>query len=242
MSTTLLEVTDRAVQFRIARPEKRNALSPEVSRAMRDALREHRSTPRPFIISSSTPGIFVSGTDVGALRERTLDDSLARRNSEVFQQLEEHPWPTVAVVDGPALGGGCELALACDLRLASTRSLWGLPEVRLGIIPSAGGLWRLPQLIGRSAATDLILTGRRIDGTEAHRLGLASRLVAPDELDDALAILLDELNAAVPLAQRLAKEAMQVGPDRRRLVDALAQATCLDTEDTQNRLFAFLER
>ena len=242
MAPTILREDERAVWFLLDRPDKRNALSPAVSAALDEALTTHHRTPKPFVVASAVPGMFVSGTDIAALKERTVEDSLGRLNSDLFQRLEEHPWPTVAVVDGYALGGGCELALACDLRVTTPRAKWGLPEVRLGLVPSGGGLWRLPRLVGWDVATDLILTGRRIDGEEAHRLRLASRLAEPEGLDQAVDDLLGELTAPAPGAQRLAKEAMRVAPDHRRRVDALAQAVCIGGEEAQDRLAAFLSR
>ena len=242
MALTTFDVDDTRIRIEIDRPDKRNALSLEVSEELSRLLDRSRDIPAPLVITSSTPGMFVAGTDIGALRERTTEDGLARVNSELFQRIDDHPWPTIAVVDGPALGGGCELALACDLRVASTRSLWGLPEVRLGIIPSAGGLWRLPRVVGWSAAVELIMTGRRIDTAEAERLGLVHRCVPFADLDDEVATLLAELGKTSLPAMRLAKEAMRVAPDHRRLVDAVAQAVCLSGEDAQQRLSEFLSR
>ena len=233
---------ERSVTVLFDRPDRRNALTVEMSHALGAVLAEHAATPRPLVLRSATPGMFVAGTDVASLKARTVEDSLGRINSELFQRLHDHPWPTVAVVDGAALGGGCELALACDLRITTEDAQWGLPEVRLGIIPSAGALTRLAALVGAGAAADLVLTGRRIRGREASTLGLASRMTTPDGLDAALDALLNELTAAAPLAQRLAKEAMRVGGDRHRLVDAAAQALCIASDDAQQRLQALLDR
>ncbi|TFV64760.1 enoyl-CoA hydratase/isomerase family protein [Geodermatophilus sp. DF01-2] len=232
----------RSVTVLFDRPDRRNALTVEMSRALAAVLEQHAATPRPLVLRSATPGMFVAGTDVASLKARTVEDSLGRINSGLFQRLHDHPWPTVAVVDGAALGGGCELALACDFRLTTEDAQWGLPEVRLGIIPSAGALTRLAALVGTGPATDLVLTGRRIRGREAGPLGLASRVTTPDGLDGALDALLTDLAAAAPLAQRLAKEAMRVDGDRHRLVDAAAQALCLGTEDAQRRLQALVDR
>lgn len=233
---------DRAVTIAFHRPEKYNALDVEMSRALADALTRAVDTPLPVVLRSSTPGMFVSGTDMVGLRARTVDESLGRINSRLMDHVWEYPWPTVAVVDGPALGGGCELALACDLRIASTRSSWGLPEVRLGLVPSAGGLTRLPRVVGSAVATELILTGRRLDGVEAGRVGLANAVVEPEALDSTVDGLLDELSHASPRAARLAKEALRVQGDPHRLVDATAQALCLADPDTQARLDRAIRR
>lgn len=232
---------ERAVTIGFTRAEKRNALDLATSHALAAALDRAAEVPLPLVLRSATPGMFVAGTDVAALRERTVEDSLGRVNARLFQRVEEHPWPTIAVVDGWALGGGCELALACDLRITTDAARWGLPEVRLGIIPSGGGLTRLKHLVGGSVATDLVLTGRRIDGVEAHRVGLAQRLTTAAELDRTLEELLDELARTSTQAVRLAKEAMRVDGDRHRLVDAAAQALCIGSDDAQRRIAALLE-
>jgi len=233
--------TADSVVLAVNRPEKRNAIDVALSRALGSALDELEDVALPLVIRSHTPGMFVSGTDVAALRQRTVADSLSRLNARLFQRLYDHPWPTVAVVDGYALGGGCELALACDLRISTPRAKWGLPEVRLGILPGAGGLTRLAGLIGRGRANDLVLTGRRISGEEAFAMGLVERLAPPEELDTALAALLAELAQAAPGAVRLAKEAMRVDGDRHRLVDAAAQALCIASDEAQDRLQALLD-
>lgn len=233
----------QAVSVSFNRPAKRNALSIEVSQAIAGVLVEYEATPLPLVFRSVTPGMFVAGTDVAELKQRTVTDSLSRVNARLFQRIQDYPWPTIAVVGGAARGGGCELALACDLRLSTETAQWGLPEVRLGIIPSAGGLTRLAKLVGSGAAAHLVLTGRRISGREAARLGLVT-VAVPDEadLDGALSELLVDLSAAAPLAQRLAKEAMRVGSDQDRLVDAAAQALCIGTADAQERLQDLLDR
>lgn len=231
-----VSVRHDAVVVAFDRPEKRNALSASMSRMLGEILTEHEATPLPLVLTSTNPGMFVAGTDLADLRDRTFDESLARTNARLFRRLEEHPWPTIAMVDGPALGGGCELALACDIRVGTPNAVWGLPEVRLGLVPSAGALHRLPDLVGRSRATELILTGRRIDNDEAHRIGLVQRVAAADAAATVLDDLLAEFASCSLDAVRLAKEAMRIGGDPGRLVDALAQAHRIDSEDTMRRL------
>ena len=236
--TGTVQVThdDRAVTIALNRPHKRNALDVATSRSLAAAVDASVDTPLPLVFRSRAPGMFVAGTDVADLRARSVDQSLGRINSRLMRRVYDHPWPTIAVVDGPALGGGCELALACDFRVASTRSLWGLPEVRLGLVPSAGGLWRLAQIVGEALATELILTGRRLEAAEAKQAGLVTTLTEPEALDAAVAALLDALSGTSLAAVRLAKEAMRVRDDRNRLVDAAAQALSLADPDTQERL------
>ncbi|MGW3614017.1 enoyl-CoA hydratase/isomerase family protein [Micromonospora sp. NPDC005163] len=231
----------RAVVLTLDRPEKRNALNADLSDALAEAVLACAETPLPLVIRSEAPGMFVAGADVAQLRARTVGENLERRNSRLFQLVADHPWPTVALVDGAALGGGCELALACDLRVSTPDAWWGLPEVRLGIVPSAGGLTRLAELVGRGCAHDLVFSGRRIRGSEAARIGLVQRL-ADGSLDETLDALLADLAPASPFAVRLAKEAMRVTGDRHRLVDAAAQALCIAQPDTQARLAAMLQK
>lgn len=237
-----IERSARAVTVTFTRGEKRNALDVPTSRELAATLDETAEIPVPLVFRSATRGVFVAGTDVESLRVRSTEDSLERLNARIFQKVSDRAWPTIAVVDGWALGGGCELALACDLRITTPEAVWGLPEVQLGIIPSGGALSRLARLVGGSVATDLVLTGRRIDGTEAHRIGIAQRLAPRDELESAVNSLLDELAKTSMLAVRLAKEAMRVEGDRHRLVDAAAQALCIGSDAAQNRMAEMLGR
>lgn len=237
-----VEATDRAVTIAFDRPDKRNALSVQMNREISEALRAHTDTAAPVVFRSTTRGMFVSGADVAALKERTVDEALARLNAELFQQIWDHPWPTIAAVDGYALGGGCELALACDFRISTRAARWGFPEVRLGIIPGAGGLTRLAPVVGWGTAAELLFTGRRIDGEEAQGIGLVQRLTDPENLDAAVDDLLDDLGKTSLFAVRLAKEAMRVDGDRHRLVDAAAQALCIGSDEAQRRMEDLLSR
>lgn len=230
-----------ALTLAFNRPSKRNALNRELSTAIGRALRDLEDVPRPVVFRSLTPGMFMAGSDVAELKERTLEDSLSRLNGRLFQLVHDHPWPTIAAVEGEALGGGCELAVACDFRISTEDAVWGLPEVQLGIIPSGGALERLPGLVGRGAATDLVFTGRRIDGSRAHAIGLVGRLAPPGALDAGIAELLDDLARTAPGAVRLAKEAMRVDGDRGRLVDAAAQALCIGSDEAQQRMQSLLD-
>ena len=238
----IIETTDSVVYINLDRPERRNALNLEMSEGIRAVLRNPENSQKILILQSQHPGMFVAGADVEEMRARSVADNLSRVNASLFQEIEEHQAPTVAIVDGPALGGGCEIALACDFRVASTRSLWGLPEVTLGLVPSAGGLFRLERLIGRGNALDLILTGRRISGEEAYRLGLVQRLVAEDGLHSAAMEVERELKSASRFAQMLAKLASRTPVDNSRAVDAMAQALCVSDVGTQERLDEFLQR
>jgi enoyl-CoA hydratase/carnithine racemase len=237
-----LSVADEVTTIAFNRPAYRNALNRDLTNAITEALRDAVELGYPLVLRSATAGMFLAGADLHELRVRTTADSLARINAGLFRTVCEFPFPTIALVDGAALGGGCELAMACDFRITTDSAQWGLPEVRLGIIPSAGALTRLAPLVGQGMARELILTGRRIDGVEAHRIGLANRVTPAQHLDDALSDLLAELKQAAPLAVRLAKEAMRVTGDEHRLVDAAAQALCLSSEQTQLRLSTALSR
>ena len=242
MGDVVVEVTEGAVTIAFDRPEKRNAFSPQMSKETWAALEEHEDTKLPVVFKSTTPGMFISGADVDALRKRTVDETLSRQNARLFQRIEEHPWPTIAAVDGYALGGGCELALACDFRVSTEGAKWGFPEVTLGIIPSAGGLKRLPRLVGWGMAAELLMSGRRIGTEEAQRIGLVNRVADGDDLDAAVEGFLADLGRGSIEAARLIKEAMRIGGDGNRLVDAAAQALCIANEDSQARMAKLVER
>ncbi|NKQ51772.1 enoyl-CoA hydratase/isomerase family protein [Amycolatopsis sp. K13G38] len=238
--TVRTELSGHAATIWLDRPAKLNALDLEMSAGIQRALDEFADAERPLVIRSAVPGTFVSGADLTELARRTRREALQRVNHRLFTAIEEYPWPSIALVGGHALGGGCELALACDFRLSSESATWGLPEVRLGIIPSAGGLVRLPRIVGASAAKRLILTGKRIGAAEALAIGLVDEV--SDDLDAALERLLGELGKASMTAARYAKEAMSAPGDHRRTADAALQALCFESDEARRRLSGAVRR
>lgn len=229
------------------REEKRNALD----RAMVDALHEvldilERDTEAGVVVfRSSFDSAFVSGADVAELRDRDALDSLARINARLFQRIEDLPMPTIAAVQGYALGGGCEFTLACDIRIAGRSARFGQPEVGLGIIPGAGGTQRLPRIIGLGRAKEMVLTGRILGSEEAERIGLVLKVVPDEDLYDHARALGEQLLRNGRLAVRLAKVALNSAFDGgivgHRLETAL-QAVLFDSEEKMARMTRFLDR
>lgn len=242
MAVVELEVTDDAVHLWLDRPEKHNALSLDVITRIDEALDAVWDSDLPLFVRSRTPGMFIAGADVAALRSRTVREGITGPYDRVYARFAEYPMPTVAVVDGPAFGGGFELALACDLRIGTAGSLWALPETQLGLVPAAGGMWRLERLVGRGKALEMVFTGTRLGGEEALRLGLLQRLADAEQLDEAVQTLARQLRRASPLSLVLAKRCM--ADDRAESPDAhtLAQVVCTVSEDTRGRLDRFLAR
>jgi enoyl-CoA hydratase len=158
------------------RPDKRNAIDQAMVDALASALDSARKQPCVVIVHSTTPGIFAAGADIAELRDRDADAALLAINAGLFEQLEAHRWPTIALIDGPAMGGGCELALACDLRISTTRARFAQPELSLGILAGAGGNWRLSQAVGQQVARRMLYTGARLDGPAALAAGLVDEL------------------------------------------------------------------
>jgi enoyl-CoA hydratase len=200
----------------IDRPEKRNALNSEVRRELLLALDRLESDPavRVIVITGAGDRAFVAGADIGEFAERgPLEQREAMEALPLFDRLAACPKPTIAMINGLALGGGCELALACDIRIASDAARLGQPEINLGLIPGGGGTQRLARLIGTGGAMRLILTGDVIGAEESLRLGLVD-LVLPDaELEDGTRRLAETIASRSPLALRLAKEAIRAASE-----------------------------
>jgi enoyl-CoA hydratase/carnithine racemase len=197
------------------RPEAMNALSTEQARAIALACAELAGDPALVVVvlTSAVPKAFCVGADLKE-RDRFSDDELRAQRpvmQDAFGAVLDLPMPTIAAVDGYALGGGCELALSCDLIVASERAVFGLPEVGLGLVPGGGGTQLLPRRIGVNAAADLIFTGRRVDASEAFRLGMADRLVPADTARTSALELAAEIAAKSPVALRAAKRALHRG-------------------------------
>lgn len=229
------------------RPEKRNAISRQMVDELHAVLDELEGDPdvRAVVLQSSSPKVFAAGADIAELVDRSRADALLRINARIFRRIEEQPIPVVAAIRGYALGGGCELALACDLRVASQNAKFGQPEVGLGILPGAGAVQRLPKLIGLGRAKDLILTGRMVDAEEALRIGLVERVVADDQLEAAALEAARQIAGHGPLAVQLAKLALNATGRTHpafETVDVLAQAVCFESDDKVDRMQAFLEK
>lgn len=232
----------------INRPEVRNALDPATWAEIRTAIRYCRydDEVRVVVISGAGGKAFASGADIRSLKERQALEVLRAEAQETLNDIENLEKPVIAAIDGFALGGGCELAMACDIRIATDRSRLGQPEVGLGIIPGAGGTQRLQRLVGLGKAKELIFTGAIIDAGEAERIGLVNRVVPAEELRGAVREMADRIIAKGPVAVTLAKMAINVGSNSDihtgLLFEKLAQTVAFFTEDRLEGTSAFLEK
>lgn len=246
MSTVNVRVEDGVADIELNRPEARNAINLQMVREMNaalDALLE-RDELRAVIVHGSGGKAFASGADIAELRERTHREAFLAINASLFQRLDDFPRPTIAAIEGFALGGGLELALACDLRVASRSARVGLPEATLGIYPAAGGASRLPRLVGLGRAKDLVFTGRILDAEEAFALGIFERLCEPGHALPTARELASSIAANAPLALQVAKMALNSvarGGDP-AAVERLGQALLFDSPEKRERMTAFLEK
>ena len=228
------------------RPDARNAINLPMVRALHDALLELsvRSDVRALVLRGAGEKAFAAGADIADLFGRTSREALLSINSQLFQAVEDFPLPTIAAIRGYALGGGLELALACDIRIAADDAKLGLPEVSLGIFPAAGGTRRLPRLIGDGLARELVFTGRIVDAEEALRMGLVNRVVPTSRLEDEARALAAEIAKNGELALRMAKLSLLAtarGVDS-DAIEKAAQALLFDSPDKASRMRAFLDR
>jgi len=243
-----VEVSESVATLTIDRPDVKNALDLETVNQVREALRrlEADASVGVLIITGAGETAFVSGADINDIRARGRDEGLAAINSSLFAEIERFPRPTIAAVNGYALGGGCELALACDIRIASDTAKFGQPELGLGIIPGAGATQRLPRIIGMGRAKHLILTGDIIDAKQALEIGLVTAIAPPGQLQIRARELAKRVLRQGPLAARLAKVALnasaRVDLDSGLLIETLAQALCYSSEDKLEGTSAFLEK
>lgn len=224
------------------RPDKHNALDEQAVDELHAVLTRASREPCVLVVHSTTPGTFAAGADIAELRARTADDALRAINAGLLARLAAHRWPTVAAVDGPALGGGCELALACDLRVASTRAVFGQPELSLGILAGAGANSRLPALVGLATARRMLYLGERLDARQALAAGLVDALHEPDDVLDAALALAAQVAKRSWRALELTKLALRSSAPDTTGLDITAQALLFDSEDKHERMTRFLER
>jgi enoyl-CoA hydratase len=224
------------------RPEKRNALNRAMAEQLHGVLSGASRERCILVLHSTTPGMFVAGADIGELAERDADDALLAINAGLFERLEAHRWPTIAVVDGPAVGGGCELALACDLRVASTRARFAQPELSLGILAGAGANWRLAQLVGLGQARRMLYTGEVLDAEGALAAGLVDVLHEPDTVFEAALELAGTIATRSWRALELTKLSLRLHRPATTTFDVAAQALLFESDDKRKRMQAFLDR
>ena len=247
MSIVLAETRGPVGLVRLNRPDARNALSPELMEELAAQCERWDEDPEVgCIVIAGDDDWFAAGADIRVMAERSFVETLAAPAARFWPRLAAVRTPLVEAVSGYALGGGCELALACDMIVASEKAQFGQPEILLGIIPGGGGTQRLARILGKQRAMELVLTGRRIDAAEAAMLGIVNRVVKPREWLDSALELADVVARRPPLAVRLAKQAvlaadetpLGAGLDQERRLYELAMAT----EDRVEGMTAFLEK
>ncbi len=249
-SNIRIERADGRATVIVARPEKLNALNAETIDQLRHAFDELARDPqvRGIIVTGEGEKAFVAGADIGELARMGPIDGidLSRRGQDAFRLLERMGKPVVAAVNGYALGGGMELALACHLRIAADNARFGLPEVKLGVIPGYGGTVRLPRIVGRGMALEMILTGEMITAQRAHEVGLVNRVVPQAEVQATAEQVLDTILKNGPVALRMALEAvdrsLETGIDEGLDMEAHLFGLLASTEDMKEGMAAFLEK
>jgi enoyl-CoA hydratase len=251
MYTTLhTTLTDHIFTITINRPDKLNALNRTVMSELDEAVNEIyvNKDIRGAVITGAGPKAFVAGADISEFHGLNPDEGeeLARRGQEIFERIEESPKPIIAAVNGFALGGGCELAMACHFRLCVPTARFGQPEVNLGIIPGYGGTQRLTRIVGKGKAIELMLTGRMMDASEALQSRLVNYIVEPDELltksQEILRIIAEKAPIAVAKIIESANLAEEGGLGDGFLFEQEAFGECFDTEDMKEGTTAFLEK
>jgi enoyl-CoA hydratase len=245
-----LDVRDRVAVLTVNRPDRLNALDDATIRELGDAIEEIRARDDVggAIVTGAGARAFVAGADISELSSQGPVEARERalRGQRIFGRFESSPKPVIAAINGYALGGGCELALACHVRVAAEGARLGLPETKLGICPGYGGTQRLPRLVGKGRALELILTGEMIDAAEAHRIGLVNRVVPAAGLLAAAEEMLRKMLANGPVAVALALDAVNRGLEM-PLGDALALEATLfgvlaSTDDMREGMQAFLAK
>lgn len=247
--TVLEERHDRVAVLTINRPDKLNALSQQVRDDMLELLAglETDDSVGAVVITGAGDKSFVAGADIGEFAGRSpFDQRHAMRSPRIFDVMSSFPKPVIAMINGFCLGGGCELASSCDLRLASDRARFGQPEIKLGLIPGGGGTQRLPRLIGHGQTMRLVLSGEMIDAAEAHRIGLVEIVAPHDELRAVTLELAGKIAARSPLTLRIAKEAVNASRslplDEGIRYERDLFCLCFSSEDMAEGVDAFLAK
>lgn len=250
MKNIIVEKSNGIAEITINRPKALNALNSETLKELGTAIKEISSTSdiKTVIITGAGEKAFVAGADITEMQSLNAKQGreLARLAQKVFSDIEHMPQIVIAAVNGYALGGGCELSMACDIRLASKNAKFGQPEVNLGITPGFAGTQRLPRLVGKGTAKELIFTTDMIDATEAHRIQLANKVYEASELMDKARELAQKIMSKAPYAVSLAKAAindgMNMDTESAYKYEADIFGLCFATEDQKEGMKSFLEK
>lgn len=249
MAFVELEVKEHVGILTINRPEALNALNDEVIRQLDQVLDSlDLGVLRCLIITGAGEKAFVAGADIAQMSglSKTEGEAFGKLGNDVFRKLETLPIPTIAAVNGFALGGGCELSMACDIRLASDTAVFGQPEVGLGITPGFGGTQRMARLVGMGKAKELIYTARNIKAPEALSIGLVQAVYPAGELMAEAEKMASRIAGNAPIAVRACKKAvndgLQVDVDAALVVEEKLFGSCFETKDQVNAMTAFVEK
>ncbi|MEG6584778.1 short-chain-enoyl-CoA hydratase [Dendrosporobacter sp. 1207_IL3150] len=244
------EVSGGIVTITLSRPKALNALNEAMLRELDDLLDELEKdhSVKTIIITGSGTKSFVAGADISEMQPLSVEEGCewAKLGQSVFSKIEKLPKPVIAAVNGFALGGGCELAMACDIRIASAKAKFAQPEVSLGITPGYGGTQRLPRLVGKGRAKELLFTGEMIDAAEAYRIGLVNKVVEPEQLMTAAITMAEKIINCAPLAVQMCKAAVNKGIetdlDTGIAYEAEVFGRCFATSDQKEGMAAFVQK
>jgi len=247
--TVLFEQVDRVAILTINRPDKMNALSEAVRAETLAHLARVQDDPGVGVVVITGAGdkAFIAGADIGEFAGRSpFDQRHAMRSPRIFDVMATYPKPVIAMINGYCLGGGCELSMSCDIRVASEKASFGQPEINLGLIPGGGGTQRMPRIVGMGQAMRLILSGDRIKADEALRIGLVDLVFPHEELRTKTLELAGRIASKSPLTLQVAKEAMRaserMGVEEGLLYERDLFSLCFSSEDKKEGVAAFLEK
>jgi len=246
----LLDIEDGIGVVVINRPKALNDLNAEKIRELEILFTEleNNKAVKAVIVTGSGEKAFVAGADITEMKDMSVIEgrNWAKMAQAVFNKIENLPKPVIAAVNGYALGGGCELAMACDIRIASDKAKFGQPEVSLGILPGFGGTQRLPRIVGKGRAKELLFTGEMFDAAEAYRIGLVNKVVSPESLMETAKTVARKIMAQAPFAVELCKAAVNEGLDvdieSGMAYEAEVFGSCFATEDQKEGMTAFVEK
>ena len=249
MSFVNVELQGAVAVLTIDRPKALNALNPEVLADLKAAFEGiDQNAVRCVVLTGAGEKSFVAGADIGSMSTMTKaeGEAFGKLGNDIFLMIESFPLPVIAAVNGFALGGGCELAMSCDIRICSDNAMFGQPEVGLGITPGFGGTQRLPRLVGMGMAKQLLYTARNIDAPEALRIGLVNAVVPQAELMETAVKMANTIARNAPIAVRACKKAvnegMQVSIDKAVEIEEKLFGGCFETHDQVEGMACFLSR